>query len=171
MMKKKMMSNIVHGKWTWMGSNWAKVSDQAKDLVNGMLEKDPEKRLTVDQCLIHPWMTSASEEGLEGIQDAIKSYQARKRLKGAILGVMATNKLKLLMGKLRAQTTVKPKILKLQITLYAGRNLMAKDLNGKSDPYLLLFYAGIRYKTKTVKKHCLRLGMRKLWYLFNRESH
>jgi len=150
----KMLSNILSGKWSWLGSNWPKVSEEAKDLINGMLEKDQHKRLTVDQCLIHPWMASASDEGLEGIQDAIKNYQARKRLKGAILGVMSTNKMKKLMGKLREQAIAAHprKITKLQIRLFAGKDLMAKDLNGKSDPYLLLFYAGTKFKSKTIRK-------------------
>lgn len=38
---------------------WADVSDDAKDLVRGMLCKDPKKRLTADQCLSHPWLKRA----------------------------------------------------------------------------------------------------------------
>lgn len=38
---------------------WSNVSDQAKDLVRGMLCKDPEKRLTAEQCLSHEWLKRA----------------------------------------------------------------------------------------------------------------
>lgn len=31
------------------------VSDEAKDLLTQMMEKDPSKRLTVDECLAHSW--------------------------------------------------------------------------------------------------------------------
>lgn len=31
------------------------VSDSAKDLITKLLDKDPKTRLTVDQCLQHPW--------------------------------------------------------------------------------------------------------------------
>lgn len=34
---------------------WTNVSEDAKDLVRGMLCKDPTKRLTADQCLQHRW--------------------------------------------------------------------------------------------------------------------
>lgn len=35
---------------------WTDVSEDAKDLVRGMLCKDPEKRLTAEQCLRHTWL-------------------------------------------------------------------------------------------------------------------
>lgn len=38
---------------------WASVSAEAKDLVRGMLCKDPQKRLTADECLRHPWLKRA----------------------------------------------------------------------------------------------------------------
>ena len=38
---------------------WGKVSQSAKELVRGMLCKDPEKRLTAEKCLQHPWLQKA----------------------------------------------------------------------------------------------------------------
>ncbi|PXF44772.1 Serine/threonine-protein kinase DCLK3 [Gracilariopsis chorda] len=38
---------------------WGNVSEDAKNLVRGMLCKDPRKRLTVEQCLRHPWLARA----------------------------------------------------------------------------------------------------------------
>ncbi|CDF36810.1 Serine/threonine-protein kinase [Chondrus crispus] len=35
---------------------WSNVSEDAKNLVRGMLCKDPRRRLTAEQCLKHPWM-------------------------------------------------------------------------------------------------------------------
>eukprot|EP00727_Mastigamoeba_balamuthi_P004393 m51a1_g13952 putative myosin light chain (435) ;mRNA; r:926374-928245 len=37
---------------------WSLVSAQAKDLIAKMLVVDPKKRLTVRECLEHPWLTS-----------------------------------------------------------------------------------------------------------------
>ena len=32
------------------------ISDDAKDLLKGLLNKDPDKRLTIDEILKHPWI-------------------------------------------------------------------------------------------------------------------
>jgi calcium-dependent protein kinase len=36
---------------------WYRISNQAKDLVNRMLDKNPETRPSVDQVLQHDWIT------------------------------------------------------------------------------------------------------------------
>ena len=38
-----------------------KISDKARDLLHGLLNKDPVKRLTIDQILNHPWLKSEGE--------------------------------------------------------------------------------------------------------------
>ena len=38
-----------------------KISDEARDLLHGLLNKDPEKRLTIEQILNHPWLKSDGE--------------------------------------------------------------------------------------------------------------
>lgn len=43
---------------------WDCISDQAKDLVQKMLEKDPEKRLTATEALQHPWFNKPKVENL-----------------------------------------------------------------------------------------------------------
>ena len=35
---------------------WDHISDNAKDLVKKMLTLDPNKRITVDEALEHPWI-------------------------------------------------------------------------------------------------------------------
>ena len=37
------------------GETWDKISDKLKDLITNMLQKDPSKRLTIDEVLEHPW--------------------------------------------------------------------------------------------------------------------
>mmetsp|Transcript_69517 Transcript_69517/g.215051 ORF Transcript_69517/g.215051 Transcript_69517/m.215051 type:complete len:410 (-) Transcript_69517:71-1300(-) len=41
----------------------AHCSAEARDLVAGMLQKDPEKRLSVDACLVHPWIACSEDDG------------------------------------------------------------------------------------------------------------
>lgn len=39
-----------------MRKQWLNISNYAKDLVSRMLEVDPEKRITVEEALQHPWV-------------------------------------------------------------------------------------------------------------------
>ena len=40
---------------------WETVSDTAKDLITGLLMKDPAKRLNLDRVLAHPWFRSLAK--------------------------------------------------------------------------------------------------------------
>jgi serine/threonine protein kinase len=35
------------------------ISVEARDLLKGLLEKDPQKRLSISQTLAHPWLADA----------------------------------------------------------------------------------------------------------------
>jgi len=37
------------------------ISKEARDMLTGLLEKDPAKRLSTRQILAHPWMADAKE--------------------------------------------------------------------------------------------------------------
>jgi len=147
-----------------------------------MLNISPDQRYTVDQCLAHHWFNDASAESLGDVAEAIKNFQAKKKLKGAILGVMAAGKMKNLLAALQGAnapaatsttggtTTAKPTTragtkpahataaqhklrtgAKLEVVVLQGKDLAAHDKNGKSDPYLRLFYGQTRLKTTTKK--------------------
>jgi len=103
--EEQMLDNIQRGKWSWLGPYWAKISKDAQDLIKRMLDLNADTRFTVDQCLAHVWFKDASAESLGDVALALKEYQAKKRLKGAILGIMAAGKMKNLMSALRASGT------------------------------------------------------------------
>ena len=46
---------IKTGAFTFPPPVWTHISAEAKDLITGMLQVDPEKRLSVKQCLNHQW--------------------------------------------------------------------------------------------------------------------
>jgi len=103
--EEQMLDNIQRGKWSWLGPYWAKISKDAQDLIRHMLDLSAETRFSVDQCLTHVWFKDASAESLGDVAAALKDYQAKKRLKGAILGIMAAGKMKNLVSALRASGT------------------------------------------------------------------
>ncbi|KAK4230627.1 putative serine/threonine-protein kinase fhkC [Podospora fimiseda] len=57
---------IRKGKFDYPSPYWDPIGDPALDLIDSMLIVNPEKRFTVDQCLMHPWMT----QKLPGVNDS-----------------------------------------------------------------------------------------------------
>ena len=62
---------------------WGTVSDDAKDLVSKLLEKDPNKRLTAKDALDHRWLVTASSEHAVSQQRLhnLKLFQYVQRLR------------------------------------------------------------------------------------------
>jgi len=166
------LDNIEDGIWPgWKGPNWDHISKDAKDLIRGMMEPDSGKRLTLNQCLESAWITNNQPDvELGGIQGSIRDYQAKKRLKGAIRGIMATNKLSAMVALAGAakkgnvapvaQAPVAKKVVTatwttLRVTILAGKNLAPKDPNGKSDPYVTVWCGAAKPLKTKVKKATL----------------
>jgi serine/threonine protein kinase len=66
---------------------FSKVSQEAKDLLAGMLCVDPVKRLSASECLLHPWITGKAHEGktrpvLHEVQEHMMQRIERRRRKG-----------------------------------------------------------------------------------------
>jgi len=59
---KTMKKRIASAEFEFPQEEWALVSDNAKDLITGLLTVDPEKRLTISQVLRHPWLVSEAPE-------------------------------------------------------------------------------------------------------------
>ncbi|XP_060066374.1 calcium/calmodulin-dependent protein kinase type IV-like [Ylistrum balloti] len=69
---------------------WSKISENAKDFIKRLLQKDPRKRLSVDVALRHPWVTGIAAKGdhLIETQEKIREFNARRKLKAAAGGVL-----------------------------------------------------------------------------------
>jgi len=48
---------ILAGRYDFPSPYWDSVADPALDLIDQMLTVDPEKRISIDDCLEHPWLT------------------------------------------------------------------------------------------------------------------
>jgi len=55
------LQRIGKGQYDMDSGNWQSVSNIAKNLVTAMLDVNPSKRLTTNQILAHPWMTSRNQ--------------------------------------------------------------------------------------------------------------
>lgn len=60
------------------------ISAEARDLVMRLLELDPERRMTVDEALRHPWIREkarAPKTHLHETIEEMKKFNARRKLK------------------------------------------------------------------------------------------
>ncbi|XP_021340425.1 calcium/calmodulin-dependent protein kinase type IV-like [Mizuhopecten yessoensis] len=87
---------------------WSKISENAKDFITRLLQKDPRKRLSVDAALRHPWVigTAAKGDHLIETQEKIREFNARRRLKAAVGGVLFASKAARMMSNMRASVTI-----------------------------------------------------------------
>ncbi|CAD8093148.1 unnamed protein product [Paramecium primaurelia] len=57
-----LIDKIQQCKYEMVGPIWDQISYQAKDLISNLLQFDPQKRLTPQQALEHPWVKNAQNE-------------------------------------------------------------------------------------------------------------
>ena len=71
---------------------WDNVSENAKDLIKKLLIVEPEKRLSTEEILKHPWLTQTvhSKENLSFKEDYIE-YKKQSKLKSAIMASLIVN--------------------------------------------------------------------------------
>lgn len=87
------------------GPQWSTISAGARELVSGLLEKDPRKRYTIEQVLAHPWVTgeSASDVALDpSLISSIVAFNAKNKLRKMALRLVASNLKAADVAKLRA---------------------------------------------------------------------
>jgi len=79
----KLFEMIKKCEYDFPSPYWDDISDNAKDLIKRILVEDPKKRLTAEDILAHPWITSEStpRTDLPKVTEMIKEFNARRRLK------------------------------------------------------------------------------------------
>ena len=74
--EREIARQTIHEKQSFGQPKWEKISKEAKDFVNKLLIKDPKKRMTVKNALIHPWIKKyyplEVEKRMKIINDKIK---------------------------------------------------------------------------------------------------
>ncbi|XP_078279703.1 calcium/calmodulin-dependent protein kinase type IV-like [Rhinoraja longicauda] len=90
-----MYSRILNCDYEFVSPWWDDVSLNAKDLVRKLIVQDPQKRLTVQQALQHPWVTgkAANIAHMDNAQKKMQEFNARRKLKAAVKAVVASSRL------------------------------------------------------------------------------
>ncbi|XP_059211275.1 calcium/calmodulin-dependent protein kinase type II delta chain isoform X7 [Centropristis striata] len=88
----RLYQQIKAGAYDFPSPEWDTVTPEAKDLINKMLTINPAKRVTATDALKHPWIcqrsTVASMMHRQETVECLKKFNARRKLKGAILTTM-----------------------------------------------------------------------------------
>ncbi|XP_047242706.1 calcium/calmodulin-dependent protein kinase type II delta 1 chain isoform X14 [Girardinichthys multiradiatus] len=88
----RLYQQIKAGAYDFPSPEWDTVTAEAKDLINKMLTINPAKRVTAADALKHPWIcqrsTVASMVHRQETVECLKKFNARRKLKGAILTTM-----------------------------------------------------------------------------------
>jgi len=53
---KEILQKVIVGRYSLTGDLWKRRSDDVKNLIQCLMEKDVKKRLTATQALKHPWI-------------------------------------------------------------------------------------------------------------------
>ncbi|XP_056112265.1 calcium/calmodulin-dependent protein kinase type II subunit gamma isoform X17 [Rhinichthys klamathensis goyatoka] len=92
----KLYLQIKAGAYDFPSPEWDTVTPEAKNLINQMLTINPAKRITADQAIKHPWIcqrsTVASMMHRQETVECLRKFNARRKLKGAILTTMLVSR-------------------------------------------------------------------------------
>ncbi|XP_049324385.1 calcium/calmodulin-dependent protein kinase type II delta 1 chain isoform X13 [Astyanax mexicanus] len=92
----KLYQQIKAGAYDFPSPEWDTVTPEAKNLINQMLTINPAKRITAQEALKHPWVcqrsTVASMMHRQETVECLKKFNARRKLKGAILTTMLVSR-------------------------------------------------------------------------------
>ncbi|KAH7729357.1 CAMK/CAMK2 protein kinase [Aphelenchoides avenae] len=88
----RLYAQIKSGAYDYPSPEWDTVTSEAKSLIDSMLTLNPKKRITAEQALKVPWICKRSEVApnihRQDTVDCLRKFNARRKLKGAILTTM-----------------------------------------------------------------------------------
>lgn len=78
------MSKIQRGSFDLESSTWVCVSEEAKDLVRRLLSVDPDRRITMEQLLVHDWLDLSRTAGVRRQLKLVYANQTLRQLEANV---------------------------------------------------------------------------------------
>ncbi|XP_050981212.1 calcium/calmodulin-dependent protein kinase type II subunit gamma isoform X7 [Labeo rohita] len=132
----KLYQQIKAGAYDFPSPEWDTVTPEAKNLINQMLTINPAKRITADQALKHPWVcqrsTVASMMHRQETVECLRKFNARRKLKGAILTTMLVSR-NFSVGR-QHTTPATPTTSTAALAQEACKSLLNKKSDGVKEP-------------------------------------
>ena len=95
--QRELFKKIKKGQYEFHVEYWGDVSTDAKDLISSLLTTDPRRRLSAVEALNNPWINGSSEllagKDLGANLAEFKKFNAKRKLRHAVLTLIATNKM------------------------------------------------------------------------------
>ena len=106
---------IASGRYQMPPREWSKISEEAKSLVRGLLQVNPDKRLTANAALQHRWLVDPTTLSASPINNDLSNiHSSRRKFRKAVMATMTVQKINQLAmaSALRAAPNNKPNIAK-----------------------------------------------------------
>ena len=92
----KLVNMVIHHDYSFSSPYWDNVSVPVKDLIMGLLQKDPKKRITASQALQRDWsntLNGAARPHRYATLQHLRSFKPREKIQSAVLTVQALSRL------------------------------------------------------------------------------
>ena len=76
----RLFEKIKSAKFEFPSPYWDSISDESKDLISKLLVADPDKRLTGEEILKHPWFTNKLVKDF-GALSKMREWNSKRKLK------------------------------------------------------------------------------------------
>jgi calcium/calmodulin-dependent protein kinase I len=89
--QKELFRKIVAGTFDFDDEEWIDISDDAKDLVRKLLIMNPDERMSASDAVRHKWLKASRDRlsmiTLQGTSQRLKTFNARMKLRSAMIAV------------------------------------------------------------------------------------
>lgn len=65
---KEIIENVLTGSYNYSNPVWDNISDSAKDLIDKLLNKQADERLTAEEAYNHPWLANQREKEFKNVE-------------------------------------------------------------------------------------------------------